>query len=167
MTVLASYDSGATFTDTLGVAHWPDTTLSWPVPEGEYPHCLIGVEVTDRGYNTAFDTSDSTFAIVRDLSGVEGDAARSAFAIGSECNPFTGSTRIFFTVAASTRVRLGIYDVEGRLVRMLVDGETTAGYHTRTWDGSSPSGARAAPGVYFAHIVTAYGRRTAKVILMR
>jgi hypothetical protein len=167
MLVLASYDSGASFTDTLGSTVWPDTSLAWLVPAGEYGHCRILVEVTDRGYNTVFDGSDSTFAIVPDLSGLGEAITSTADVLGSESNPFTGSARIFFTIPTPTSVQMNIYDVEGRRVALLLDGAIDAGYHFKTWDGRSASGAPAVPGVYFVHLSTPEMRRTAKIILMR
>ena len=167
MLVLASYDSGTAFVDTLGSTIWPDTTLSWLVPAGEYNHCRILVEVTDRGYNAASDTSDSTFAIVPDLSGIEEHNNPVAEVLGGESNPVTGSTRIFFTIPTAGHVRMSIYDVEGRLVAVLLDGDMNTGHHFKTWDGRSVSGAPAAPGVYFVHLATPGTRKTAKMILIR
>ena len=44
---------------------------------------------------------------------------------------------------------LRIYDLSGRLVRTLVDGEQGAGLHTVVWDGRDSSGKKVAGGVYF------------------
>lgn len=167
MLVLASYDSGASFEDTLGTTVWPDTTLAWSVPAGEHSHCEILVEVTDRGYSTVSDRSDSTFAIVRDVSGLGETVASVPEVLTSESNPFTGSTRIFFTVPATGPVEVAVYDVEGRLVALLAGGAMAAGHHSATWDGSSQSGAPSAPGVYFVHLKTPGMRKTAKIILMQ
>lgn len=50
-------------------------------------------------------------------------------------NPFRSSTELSFSIAQAEHVRLGVYDVSGRLVRMMVDREMTAGRHTVAWDG--------------------------------
>lgn len=171
MLVLASYDSGVTFTDTLGTSLWPDTSLSWNVPAGEHPDCKVRVEATDRGYNTAVDESDSTFSITRDISGAEPEIASGDPAgvelIGSEKNPFTGMTHIFYWIPAGSDVRMSIYNVRGQIVRTLVNGHGEAGYHSCVWDGRSDSGSPAASGVYFIHLSASGIHRTTKAILER
>jgi hypothetical protein len=169
--VLASYDGGLNFTDTLGTQPWPDTTLSWDVPSGEHPDCRVRVEVADRGYNVAVDESDSSFAIIRDVSGLEdltvGDNPSSVELFGSERNPFTGMTHVFYSIPATAEVRLSIYDINGRIVRLLVGSRVPAGYHSAVWDGKSDTGHPVASGVYFIHLTASGVRRTAKVVLER
>jgi hypothetical protein len=171
ITVLASYDGGIIFTDTLGTAVWPETTLSWDVPAGEYPDCRVRVEVIDRGYNTAADESDSAFAIVPDLSGIPVETASEdplpLELIGSESNPFTGMTHIIYSLPSTAYARLRIYDVRGRVVRNLFAGRVEAGYNSAIWDGRSDSGYLSASGVYFASLSAAGINRTVKVVLER
>jgi C1A family cysteine protease len=169
-TVLASYDGGSTFDDTVGVVGGLDGSLMWDVPMGEYPTCKIGVEATDRGYNAGFDESDAPFAIVRDASGIEERTSalpETVELIGSEQNPFSGSTHIFFALPRRMAVTIRIYDACGRLTRDLVDMTAAAGYHSASWDGRSDSGILAAPGVYFVRLETESGAITSKVILAR
>jgi hypothetical protein len=170
-TVLASYDGGLTFDDTLGVAGAFDTTLVWQVPAGVYPQCEIGIEAADRGYNTAFDESDSTFSIELDVSGVEGNHASDFPAevqiLGSRENPFTGSTHIFFFLPQPTEVTIRVYDARGRLAGELLQGALDAGYHSTIWDGRTRSGTQAASGVYFVRLDAGGTARVTKVILAR
>jgi hypothetical protein len=171
MLVLVSYDGGLTFADTLGTSLWPDTTLWWDVPAGEHPDCRVRVEVADRGYNTAVDESDSAFAIIPDVSGVDAEITLGdpweVRLIGSHANPFTDMTHILYSIPAPTDVRLRIYDVSGRMVRVLVSGHVPAGYHSAVWDGRSRTGDRVASGVYLVHLTAAGVRRTAKAVLER
>ena len=53
---------------------------------------------------------------------------------------------------ARGHVSLRVYDVSGRLVRTLVDGEKGAGYHTAVWDGRDDAGTEVASGVYFCRM---------------
>ncbi len=59
-------------------------------------------------------------------------------------NPFNPATEIAFALPENARVRLTVYDVLGREVARLVDGELPAGYHRVTFEGS-----RLATGMYF------------------
>jgi hypothetical protein len=53
---------------------------------------------------------------------------------------------------ASYGVKLRIYDVNGRLVRKLVDGAQPAGPHVAVWNGTDDLGRGVASGHYFARI---------------
>ncbi len=64
-------------------------------------------------------------------------------------NPFNPSTTIAYSLAGRSRVTIRVYDLTGRVVRTLVDGEAEAGKHVVTWDGTTDSGERAASSVYF------------------
>jgi C1A family cysteine protease len=168
-TLVASYDGGSTYNDTVGVAGGMDESLVWEVPAGDYPSCKIGIEATDRGYNTSFDASDGTFSILP-LSGVEDEAAGLPTAlelIGSERNPITGSTHIFFALPRRMGVTIRIYDAQGRLARDLGNTTSGAGYHSVLWDGRTDSGVQAAPGVYFVRLDAESVGLTEKVILAR
>ena len=59
---------------------------------------------------------------------------------------------ISFTVPTETNVRLEIFDLLGRVVKTLVDGNLPAGHHQIMWDGETSSGERASSGVYFARL---------------
>ncbi len=47
---------------------------------------------------------------------------------------------------------LGVYDVRGRHVTTLVDGDLPAGPHTVTWNGTDTNGKRVSPGLYFYQV---------------
>ena len=64
-------------------------------------------------------------------------------------NPST-ATSLEYSVANAGRVKLAVYDVQGRLVRSLVDQDAAAGTFSASWDGRTMGGARAARGLYFA-----------------
>ena len=64
-------------------------------------------------------------------------------------NPFRSSTQLGLSIPQAAHVRLGVYDVGGRLVRMLVDREMSAGRHEIAWDGRADDNRSVASGVYF------------------
>jgi len=49
-------------------------------------------------------------------------------------NPFNAVTRLRYDVPEASRVSIRVYDVSGRMVATLIDGEQTAGYYVATWD---------------------------------
>jgi hypothetical protein len=67
-------------------------------------------------------------------------------------NPFAGGTRFRLDLPELSRVRMAVYDVQGRRVVDLLQGELGAGRFDRAWNGQDGSGRRAARGVYFLGI---------------
>jgi hypothetical protein len=68
-------------------------------------------------------------------------------------NPFNPTTGLRFDLPSAGPVRLAIYDLAGRLVRVLVEGEIPAGSHEAVWDGRDASGRSAPSGSYLARLV--------------
>jgi hypothetical protein len=64
-------------------------------------------------------------------------------------NPFNPSTTISYYLPERMRVRLDVYDVSGRLVARLADGEQERGDKIARWDGRNMRGERASSGVYY------------------
>ncbi len=82
-------------------------------------------------------------------------------------NPFNPKTTITYDLPRSGRVQLRIYDLRGRLVRDLVDGQVAAGQHSVHWDGTDGSGAVAAAGVYFVRVDDGSQLATRKIVLAK
>ncbi len=64
-------------------------------------------------------------------------------------NPFNPVTSIAFDLPGSGAVSLRIFDLRGRVVRVLVDGPLEAGRHVVRWDGRDGAGRGVASGAYF------------------
>jgi len=64
-------------------------------------------------------------------------------------NPFNPMTTVRFSLSEKGPVNITVYDVDGRKVRVLVDGVREAGPHSLVWDGKNGAGQPLASGVYF------------------
>ncbi len=82
-------------------------------------------------------------------------------------NPFAPATRICFELAEVGRVELGIYSVDGRLIRTLVDEERLAGGHEVTWDGCDAEGKKMPGGVYFYKLTAPGIAESRRMILLQ
>ena len=82
-------------------------------------------------------------------------------------NPFKPATTIAFELPREVEVRLAVYDVKGRLVRVLTHDVWPAGEHRLIWDGRDGSGADVASGVYFSHIEAQEFVRSRKMMLLK
>ena len=82
-------------------------------------------------------------------------------------NPFNPSTTIRFNLESGGHALLAVYDVAGRLVRMLIDDVAEAGPHDVTWDGKDNAGRGIASGVYFYRLQAGEFTETRKMVLLR
>ena len=83
-------------------------------------------------------------------------------------NPFNPSTTIRYDLAESAHVRLEVFDVTGRRVRVLVDESQTPLRYTVRWDGLDDGGSRVASGVYWARLTTSRGfSATTKMAILK
>ncbi len=71
-------------------------------------------------------------------------------------NPANPQAKLVYVLpqsgGSSYGVKLRIYDVNGRLVRKLVDGDMVAGPHVAVWNGTDDAGRGVASGYYYARI---------------
>lgn len=85
-------------------------------------------------------------------------------------NPFNPSTTIGYTIPDGTetlQVRLFVYDIRGRLVRILADNRHGPGHFQVHWDGRDDRGQPVASGVYLYRFETDNFASTRKMLLIR
>jgi hypothetical protein len=89
---------------------------------------------------------------------------------GVRPNPFNPRAEISFTLSsagAAGPVQLEIYDLEGRRIANLFEGQLGPGPHMRTWNGLSDDGTPARSGVYFGYLTTQEGTVGEKLVLLK
>jgi hypothetical protein len=77
-------------------------------------------------------------------------------------SPASGSFTVDYTLPQDGRVKISLYDLSGRRVATVFDGETTAGRHELACDASMLP-----PGVYLVHFDTHAGSLTRRVVITR
>jgi hypothetical protein len=101
-------------------------------------------------------TTDAPFEVISVDFGAS--AATGASAVAP--NPFSGRTQISYAVEVASDVRLSVYDVLGREVAVLVDGQQEAGTHTATFDARG-----LAAGTYIYRLVVGNDVQTGRMTL--
>jgi hypothetical protein len=101
------------------------------------------------------------------------DAARSGQALTNTSltfrvapNPSNGPTKLSFTVPAGEAASLEVFDLQGRLIRSLVNGQLPSDQAT-WWDGRNSSGQRVPAGIYFIRLSTSNGVATKRITVIR
>lgn len=96
-----------------------------------------------------------------------GTQASQVHLVGAFPNPMEGTTAIRFSLPARARVSLMVYDVSGRVVRTLLDGDAPSGESDVLWDGLDESGSAVASGLYFYKLTVGDDSRTGKLAVLR
>lgn len=81
-------------------------------------------------------------------------------------NPTDRVSTFDYELATSGLVRLDVFDVQGRLVRTLLERQHAAGPHTASWDGTDDAGRRVASGMYLYRLQTPTDSVTQRVTLV-
>ncbi|MDX2475613.1 MAG: FlgD immunoglobulin-like domain containing protein, partial [Candidatus Krumholzibacteria bacterium] len=105
------------------------------------------------GYNAqrtgCLDCTEGTVSAVEDP--ITLPTSRLAFAPPYP-NPATTRTALSYSLPQAAQVKLQIFDVRGRLIRTLADGQQEAGIHEMFWNGTAANGRRVALGLYLAKL---------------
>ncbi len=82
-------------------------------------------------------------------------------------NPFNPQTKIDFTLDMADTVDLSVFDLLGRRIATLRQGDLAAGDHHVVWDGRSDAGQAVAAGQYRYVLKTATGETSRSMILVK
>ncbi len=159
-TGLPVYHAQVTITgDSVFASDYTDSTGK--VTLGITPISLDSLTVTVRGmdvipYQGKIGISTSSIA---DVSGGSNE-----FGFGKiSPNPFDQSTVINYSVPEQSNVSLKVYDIDGRLIKVLFDGRQQKGNHFVIWQGDNETGNQVNAGMYFIKLNSNNVSKTVKV----
>lgn len=110
------------------------------------------------------DSTDQVPVLATVLDASErGDGLPAEFALHAAYpNPFNAATRLSYSLPRATRIRLSVYDVTGRLARVLDEGRREAGRHEFVFNAAGwPSG------VYLLRLESEAFSATQKLLLLK
>jgi flagellar hook assembly protein FlgD len=82
-------------------------------------------------------------------------------------NPFATSTTIRWQVNEQGKCSIKIFDVQGRVIKTLLDGDFTPGIHQLIWNGDNDLQHPVSNGIYLIRLDTPDHSETKKVIVGR
>jgi len=82
-------------------------------------------------------------------------------------NPVTGQLRMQYDLADRGNVRLAVYDVRGREIRVFDKGQLEPGRYELTWDGNDSDGKIVPTGVYFVRLTVGDSKFVNRVVAFR
>ncbi len=77
-------------------------------------------------------------------------------------NPFNSTTRITFSLPASSVVALDVFDITGRHIEQLIHNKMSAGSHSVLWNGSQVSS-----GMYFYRLQSGKSSYSGRLVLVK
>ena len=111
--------------------------------------------------------TDGTGYFALPLAALGGRALPARFALGPNYpNPFNPSTIIPYQLAASSQVRLEVFNLLGQRITTLVDEERPAGFHTATWTATDGAGRAVGAGVYIYRMTVEAESQTGRMVLI-
>jgi hypothetical protein len=124
------------------------------------------VTVTNISPSSATMTCDFNVSIIADVNnGEDWQSGAHAVNLTNSPNPFNPSTTLRFSSDGGP-VTLAIFDILGRHVNTLFNGNADPGIHQVTWNGDDASGRPLASGVYFGRLASAKGVKVHKMVLL-
>jgi len=119
------------------------------------------------GAVTAWGWAFDNINVTTDFVAAAGDLPAAMALEQNYPNPFNPKTTIAFTLDRSGPVKLQVFDVQGRLVRTLVNEIRTAGPYRIDWDGKDNAGRTAAAGLYMYRLVAGDMVQQKKMTLLK
>jgi hypothetical protein len=109
------------------------------------------------------------YLIIGMQDGINNDTFKpSSFSLSQNYpNPFNSSTEIQFSLPQSGRVSLVIFDIQGREIRRLFDGNLEAGNHNVIWNGLDNDSKSVSSGIYFYRLNSGNANQTNRMTLLR
>lgn len=125
-------------------------------------------QVTDSDGNTAIDTYSGLANNKSKKYDIKQISVPSEVVLSDNYpNPFNPITQIKYGLPKRQKVRLDVYSIDGKIVKTLVDGSISAGYHIANWDATNTEGAKVSSGVYIYQLRCSNKLFTKKMIFAK
>jgi hypothetical protein len=101
------------------------------------------------------------------MSGIGNDEMRPVWALDLGANPFRAELEIRLQLSRPTRVDLQVFDLQGRSLRTIYEGDLPPGQQVLRWDGRTNDGHTLVPGVYWVRLASGGHSLARRVVHVR
>jgi PKD repeat protein len=131
------------------------------------PSVCFRVQASDFGGQSLVEAAFDDFEILdleQAVAGAPPIGAKTAFQLRpNRPNPFTNTTVLLYELPSTRSVTVSVFDLGGRLVRILENGVRDAGLREISWDGRDEAGRSVASGVYVVRVESREGSAARKI----
>jgi arabinogalactan endo-1,4-beta-galactosidase len=140
----------------LGVFYWEPESYNW---QG---YQLGAWDPTTKEPTAALDAFlDSSVTLIKNISNILG------YNLNAYPNPFNPETTIRYSIVQRSNVVIGIYNVLGEQVKIIVNGVKEPGIYSIIWDGTNQTGEEMSSGIYLVRMQAADNALTYKIIMLK
>jgi hypothetical protein len=141
-------------------------SVAWTVPDAASDSAAVRATAYDAAGNNAADLSDGLFAIIGPIGVPSGP--RPTLALRVARNPEgAGRVNIRVSLPGVGEAALEILAVSGRRIWKARLAGSSPGVNDVSWDGRDLGGNEVAAGVFFVRLVSPWGQRTQRLVLLR
>ena len=97
----------------------------------------------------------------------EFENSEEAIKLNAYPNPSSSSATITYSIGKTGKVSLKIFDIMGRIIKTLVNGEVTAGIYNIQWNVNDEKGIAVPAGIYFLRMETDNYSETKKISVIK
>jgi|GEM_PF-3034694 len=135
---------------------------------GPSPILNVSQNVESETGENLLDTFDGEIEMPTSIDiGQDETGYRNSGPLPSFPNPFNGSTTISFEMSEEGHVRVSVYDIRGKLIRVLLDDHVGSGIHRVTWNGTGEAGPLCPSGVYLVSLELGDSLHRMKIVHQR
>jgi hypothetical protein len=147
LSLFYSLDNGWTYDTIITGLPSTDTSYLWTVPDTSSDSCKVKIIAYGPGWQ--FDESDGVFTIAP--SGIEEFANHNIKYLSLKITPnlFKSQATICFTLPTAQKISLKLYDITGKIIKVIFDGHKESGIYKINLETKDLSS-----GIYFIHFQT-------------
>jgi len=150
--------------DVITSSNWMDTSPR----TGNNVYMIRACKLESTGSGTYFNLSlgiiDSTFVSCPEVEPIPpgSDTLYQSFP-----NPFSASAVIRLFLRDTGAVSLTVFDINGRAVSHIIEGEISEGFHSFEWMGMADNGSPLGNGIYFVRLASQWSTFSRALIILR
>ena len=161
-----SIDGGETFSENERVSEAFDPHVGWPNQQkmGDYFHMISDEDGAHLAWANTLNGEQDVYYTHIDpwFVGVDETKAAMKMEVTTYPNPSSGEVTVKYRTEESGQVRVAVYDLYGKLVKVLTEDTQRAGMHTLNLDG-----AELPAGVYTCRVQSGVNSATAKITIVK
>ncbi len=163
LSLFYSLDNGRSYDTIITGLPATDSSYLWTVPNVSSDSCRVKVIAYGPGWQ--YDESDRVFKITPVGVKEEAGVVPLFTDLKISPNPFHSQTTIQFSLPSEQKVKLKVYNITGKLVRLLCDGQMKPGRYKIVLGTTDNEQGVLPDGVYFIRLETENQKIISKVIL--